>query len=344
MPALVLFNLLKKEGHDVRFMCRPEDISLTEKLEKIEPEIIKLVSAGWKRRLGWNMVVSLMTTVRSLFDAMQKIKSFDPHVTVTFGGYPGFAPALATRLLGSRVVMIEQNSVPGLANKLIYPLAEKIILNYSYTKRWFHRGMVIGNPVDPAIGTADRKKAIAFFKLNSKRKTVLVFGGSQGARGLNRIMLSTLKHFSEYNVLWACGRNHFQEISKAPETKVAKNLRLHAFIERMDLAWATADIVISRAGASTITEMKAVRIPGVLIPFPQAAENHQFFNALEMKENGVADVIEEKMLTSDGLFFAVNNLLVRRDMIKAQYDRFVTKDINREIVEVVVSASQKGKK
>lgn len=342
MPALVLFRLLKKEGHEVRFMCRPEDIEMTKQLKEIAGEVLTLSSAGWKRTFGVDILRTFKSALGSIVSARKLLASFHPHAVVTFGGYPGFAPSFAAKFVGSRVVMIEQNSIPGLANKLIYPLAKCVILNYAYTKKLFKKGIVIGNPVNPRIGRVDRKKALEHFRLDKRKKTVLVFGGSQGASGLNKVILLTLGKLKEFNLLWSCGRKNYDVLKDAPEVLKCKHLKLYPFIEEMEFAWAVADVVVSRSGASTISEMRAARVPGVLVPFPQASENHQYYNALEMKENGVAEVIEEKMLTSDGLFFTVNSLMARKDMIRAQYARFAHPDVNGKIVETVVSAAQKG--
>jgi UDP-N-acetylglucosamine--N-acetylmuramyl-(pentapeptide) pyrophosphoryl-undecaprenol N-acetylglucosamine transferase len=316
---------------------------MTKQLKEISRDVMTLSSAGWSRKWGWDLLSLVMTAVGSVLTARRLLGDFKPHAVVTFGGYPGFAPSLAARLIGSAVVMIEQNSIPGLANRLIYPLAKCVILNYAYTRKIFRRGIVIGNPVNPRIGKVDRKSAMKRFGLDPRKRTVLIFGGSQGASGLNKVVLLALEKMKEFNLLWSCGRKNYDNLRRAPEVLKCKHVKLFPFIEEMAYAWRAADVVVSRSGASTISEMKAAKIPGVLVPFPQASENHQYFNAMEMKEHGVAEVIEEKMLTSDGLFFAVNTLLARKDMIRAQYARFAHPDVNREILETVISVARKGR-
>lgn len=342
MPALVLFHQLKAEGHEVRFMCRPVDLELTVQLQAIKEECFLLSSIGWRRRLGLDLPVVVAGTLKSVLLALGFIKKFKPDVTVTFGGYPGFAPALAAKLKGRKVAMIEQNSIPGLANKLIYPMADLVILNYEITKKWFTRGRVIGNPVNPAIGKADKSEAIRFFGLDPAEATVLIIGGSQGAKGLNEIIVASQEGLDIYNVLWSCGRKHYESLSLRPEIMENPNVKLHPFIERMDLAWAAADIIVARSGASTISEMKAAKVPGVLVPFPAAAENHQFFNAMEMHEHGVAEVIEEKDLTPESLVCEVAEVMEARTAMKDNFFKFGSKDVNREITDAIVAIPRKG--
>ena len=233
------------------------------------------------------------------------------------------------------MVLIEQNSVPGLANRMLYPFSSLTVLNFRYSKRWFRRGVVIGNPVDAAIGNADRKEALRFFGLDPAKPVVLIIGGSQGAKGLNEVVLKALRNLSDCGVLWAAGRKHFAEV-KSRLTGDTKRVVLVDFIERMDLAWAAADVAVCRSGAATVSEMKKVGVPAVLVPYPHATDDHQYHNAKELEENGLAKVIREEDLTPDGLAGAVRSIFAEYGRYKDCFAKTGESGVNDRIVTAIM--------
>ena len=342
LPALALFKALKQASgvEAVRFVCRAEDVRLIRKLEEIGSETVFVRGAGMPRSFGPELLRFAAGLAASLKDSAGFVRSFRPDILVTFGGYIGFMPALAARLAGTRLVLIEQNSVPGLANRLMYPFSSLTVLNFRYAKRWFRRAEVLGNPVDPAIGSADREQALAFFGLDSAKPVVLVVGGSQGARGLNEILLKGLPDLADCGILWATGRKNFDEIRSrlAPGTE---HVVVKDFIERMDLAWAAADMAVCRSGAATVSEMRKAGVASLLVPYPHATDDHQFHNAREQEEAGLAMVIREEDLTPGKLVESVRKILKDRAAYKARFSAIDEAGVTGRIVAAILGLGRR---
>ena len=190
------------------------------------------------------------------------------------------------------------------------------------------------------IGRTKRKAGLSYFRLNSTRKTIYITGGSQGAKGFNSIIGRTLKELKNYNLIWSCGKANYAECSRM--VKGRKNIVLRDFIEKREFAFAAADLAISRAGASTLSDIKASRLPAVLVPFPFATDDHQYYNAREMEEAGVARVIRESELTSELLVRTIGIIFRQyRDFVEG-YGRMNTAGVNERIVQTILAAGQKN--
>lgn len=313
LPAVVLGRVMKSKGWSVRLACRRRDLRrFPERLEEFKQDLVFLPGRGLSRHPSPEWLLFAAEQVVALVKSVALVLSFRPDVVVTFGGYLGFAPAVAGALLGRPVVMMEQNSVPGLANRVTARLARKVLLQFEAARKALGRGVVVGHPVDPAVGRVSRRKGLETFGLRAGRRTLLVMGGSQGAEGLNTLVLEALPGLADWNIIWSCGRNDVRRVSAVFGPGDEGRVWVSAFIEDMPAAYAAADVAVCRAGAATLSELAAVGLPALLVPYPAATEDHQYRNAVEFAERHPAVVVRQKDLDGRRLAAVVEELTARR--------------------------------
>lgn len=251
----------------------------------------------------------------SLVDSFKLIKRVRPDAVIGLGGYASFGPVLAGCAMSVPAVIMEQNAVPGLANKILGRIADVICVTYHESISFFPKSktFITGNPVRQTILTAGRESAYEFFGLEKGRFTVFVFGGSSGARKINNALCSSFNFIHDMKekvqFLHQTGVNDY-EIVRETYRKWGMNGTVAPFIHQMAEAYAVADLVVSRAGATTLAELTALGRPAILVPYPYAAGNHQEMNAQRLNEMGAARVILDHDL--DGELLAKN--------IRALYD------------------------
>lgn len=250
--------------------------------------------------------------LRGLFQSLMILKRKRPHLVVGTGGYVSFPVVMLAGFMHIPTMIQEQNSYPGISTRFLARFADRVCLSYPESTSYFPVGSkfkVIGNPVREDIVRADRKKALHEFGLHPDKKTLFVFGGSQGSRAINRALLGCLSLLdSDWQILWQTGEIDFKEVSQKAEAGKIK-CKVYPFIRDMKSAYAAADLVISRAGALTLAEITACGKPAILIPYPFAAADHQRHNAEALKKAGAASVIPEKDLTTDKLSEEIHSLL-----------------------------------
>jgi UDP-N-acetylglucosamine--N-acetylmuramyl-(pentapeptide) pyrophosphoryl-undecaprenol N-acetylglucosamine transferase len=228
------------------------------------------------------------------------------------GGYVSFPAVMLACLKNIPTMIQEQNSYPGISTRILAHFVDKVCLSYSESLRYFPAGRkfrVIGNPIRENLVSKKKGAALAEFGLREDRKTIFVFGGSQGSHALNQAFLHSLDLLKpDWQILWQTGERDFQEIAgKVKEGKIAA--RVYPFIQDMGSAYSASDLVISRAGALTLAEITACGKPSILIPFPFAAADHQRHNAEALKREGAAKMILEKDLTAERLADEIGSLL-----------------------------------
>lgn len=308
LPAVVLGRVLREAGWTVRLACRRKDAELSAKVREFGGGLVFLPGRGLSRRLSWSWPLFVWDVVAAFVKSLGVLGAFRPDVVVTFGGYLGFAPAVAAVFLGCPVVMVEQNSVPGLANRLAARLARKVLLQFEGAREVLGRGEVVGHPVDPAIGTVPRRKGLETFGLRPERRTLLVMGGSQGAETLNSVVLEALPSLAGWNIIWSCGRNDVRRVSAVFGPADEGRVWVSAFIEEMAAAYAAADVAVCRAGAATLSELAAVGLPALLVPYPWATDDHQYRNAVEFAASHPAVVVRQEELDGRRLVETVERL------------------------------------
>ncbi|MRT16649.1 undecaprenyldiphospho-muramoylpentapeptide beta-N-acetylglucosaminyltransferase [Vitellibacter sp. q18] len=301
-PAIAIANELKTRFPDAEFLfVGAKDRMEMEKVPQAGYKIIGLWISGLQRSLSLQNLAFPLKLVSSLRKSKAILRNFKPDVAIGTGGYAS-APLLRMASLQKIPCLIqEQNSHAGITNKWLSAKVQKICVAYQDMDKFFpsEKIIVTGNPVrqDLLDIGSKRDEAIAFFQLREERKTLLVLGGSLGARSINQLVERSLQFFEaqQLQVLWQCGK-YYEEIYK---DKASANVQVHAFINRMDLAYAAADFIISRAGALSVSELCLVGKPVIFIPSPNVAEDHQSKNARAISEKNAAILIMESDLESN---------------------------------------------
>ncbi len=254
--------------------------------------------SGLQRRFSLTTALFPLILAGALCRAFLLLRKLRPRVVVGTGGYVCAPVVIMAQVLGIPTLVQEQNSVPGITTRLLARRATEVHLTFEGSRRYFHRQEnlhVSGNPTRAVLGSATRSEGAAFFGLDPARKTVLLFGGSQGAESLNAAMLSLAPALAGegIQIVWQTGMHDFERIRNAMRP-VERVVRVFAFIDRMEMAYATADLAVCRAGASTIAELTRLGIPAVYVPFPFAAADHQTENARAAAEAGAAILVADR--------------------------------------------------
>lgn len=246
---------------------------------------------------------------------------FKPQIVLGLGGYAAFSAVMAAALLRIPTALHEQNSVPGMANRVLGRFVKKVLLTFPVDQGMFpeQKTTLTGNPVRKGIAEAAKKISAPLHERNPR---LLVLGGSQGAVAVNNAVIEALPELLAANVeiTHQTGKLDHERVHKAYQEAGAENARIAPFIHDMANAYGEADIVVCRAGASTVTEMAAAGKPGIYIPFPFATHNHQYKNAMFMVQAGGGICIEQKELGRDALADTILNLLQSPDKL-AEYAR-----------------------
>ena len=245
------------------------------------------------------------------FQALGIVSRFRPRIVFGAGGYASAAAVLAASFLGKTIVIQEQNSIPGLTNRLLARFAKRVYLGFEKAGAHFasHRGILVtGNPLRAGVVAASPAEARGEFGLADDRPVLLVFGGSQGARTLNRAAVDYLAARPRVQAIVQTGE---QDYAWVAERAAALGNRVHAapYIAAMHRAYGAADVVLARAGALSVSEIAAVGIPAVLVPYPFAADDHQRHNAAVLADAGGAVVVADAELTGDRLAAVLDPLL-----------------------------------
>lgn len=353
-PAIAIADALRNTVPD----C---DILFVGALGKMEME--KVPQAGYpikglrisafQRRLSLKNLSFPLKVVFSMVKAYKIITSFKPDVVVGVGGFasgPTLKVAVNRRI---PVVIQEQNSYPGITNRLLAKHAEKICVAYDGMEKWFPAGKILktGNPVRENVINIQNKKdeAFRYFELESGKPVVLIVGGSQGALSINQALSYNLKDLEQCGVqmIWQTGKLFANKAKSAIQEKIAnprdKDFHVYEFITRMDLAYAAADLVISRAGAITISELSAVQKPSILIPYPAAAEDHQAKNAKALADKQAAIFLADSEAKIK-IATIVKSLIEdeeKRDTLSKNIGEFAVHNSAQKIAEQIIKIASK---
>jgi UDP-N-acetylglucosamine--N-acetylmuramyl-(pentapeptide) pyrophosphoryl-undecaprenol N-acetylglucosamine transferase len=299
-PALAIANAIKKlmPNADILFVGAKGKMEM-EKIPAAGYKIKGLWISGLKRELSVDNLSFPFKVISSLFNAHKIVSKFKPHVAVGVGGYASGPLLYVANAKGIPTLIQEQNSYPGITNKMLAKKAKRICVAYDGMEKFFPANKIVmtGNPVRENILDIENKKseAVKFFGLNENKKTILVVGGSQGARSINQAIVNDLQKFVDADVqlVWQTGKT-FAPVATIGLQKInSTNIKAFDFIAKMDLAYAMADLVISRAGASTVSELCVVGKPAIMVPLPTAAEDHQTKNILSLVNKNAAIMIKD---------------------------------------------------
>ncbi len=299
-PALAIANEIKRRNPDaeILFVGALGKMEM-EKVPAAGYKIIGLPIAGLQRKLTLSNFVLPFKLINSLLKAYKIVKNFKPDVVVGVGGYASGPTLRAAIFAGIPTLIQEQNSFPGKTNKILSGKVNTICTAYDGLEKFFPKNKIVetGNPVRSEMIDIKGKKdeAYQFFGLNPNKKTILVIGGSLGARTLNESVLEGMKLIEEnqVQVLWQCGKFYFEKMKETLSQTKHDGIHLNEFIARMDLAYAAADIIISRAGAISVSELCLIQKPTVLVPSPNVAEDHQTKNAMALVNKHAAVLVKD---------------------------------------------------
>ena len=321
-PAISIANAIKEiePETNILFVGALGRIEM-EKVPAAGYDIIGLPVAGLQRRLTIKNISFIFKLISSLRKSRNIIKDFKPDVVVGVGGYASGPVLRIANKRGIPTVIQEQNSYAGITNKLLAKKAKKICVAYEGMEKYFPKEKIIltGNPVrqDLLEKIGSKEEAIKHFKLEQDKKTILVIGGSLGARTINQSLIGDIEKIgkSEFQLLWQTGKYYFDDAQKVVEESDCKNIKVLDFIIRMDMAYSAADIIISRAGAGTISELCLIEKPVVLVPSPNVAEDHQTKNAMALVNKNAAIMIKDTE-AREKLIDSALDLIQNKEQIK----------------------------
>ena len=298
-PAIAIANELKRRHPDAEFLfVGAKDRMEMEKVPQAGYKIEGLWITGIQRKLTLKNLLFPIKLISSLMKANSIVSKFKPHAVIGTGGFASGPLLKMATVKGIPCVLQEQNSFAGITNKLLKDKVEKICVAYDGMEQFFPKEKIVktGNPVrsDLVELKATKSEALNYFELDAKKKTLLVLGGSLGARRINQLVADHLAYFEELGlqVIWQCGKGYYETY----KSNKSKAIKVHAFLNTMDKAYVAADFIISRAGAGAVSELCLVGKPTFFIPSPVVAEDHQTKNALSLVGHNAAIMIRERDL------------------------------------------------
>ena len=304
-PAIAIANALKKRLPDMEILFVGAKGKMEmEKVPAAGYKIEGLWISGLQRKLTLSNLLFPIKLIVSMFKARKIVKSFKPDVVVGVGGFASGPLLKAATSLGVPALIQEQNSYPGITNIMLSKKVEKICVAYDGMEKYFPKDKIIltGNPVRQDILSLEgkRERALELFGLSSDKKILLVIGGSLGARSINESIHDGLKKLKDNNiqVIWQTGKTYFTIAQDAVKPYQSEGIKAYDFITKMDYAYAVADLVLSRAGASSVSELCLVKKPAILVPYPFAAEDHQTKNAMALVNHKAAILLKDDQVSS----------------------------------------------
>lgn len=305
-PAISIAQSIKKcdPDADILFVGANGRMEM-EKVPAAGFPIVGLPIAGLQRSLGLKTICQNLALplklVRSVTKSRHIIKKFKPTAVVGVGGYASGPLLWTAAKMHIPYLIQEQNGFAGKTNKMLAQKAQKICVAYPNMERFFPADRIVltGNPVRESIKKAteaQRSEAYAHFDLDPARKTILIIGGSLGARTLNHCMLKYVQQPQKDDTvqfIWQCGKSGFEAAQRALQDNPCPSVKLHAFVARMDLAYAVSDVVVSRSGASSVSELCIVEKASILVPSPNVAEDHQTHNAMALVKQDAAILVTD---------------------------------------------------
>ena len=347
-PAIAIANKIKELAPDSEFLFVGAKGKIEmEKVPDAGYRIEGLWISGFQRKLTLKNLMFPIKLISSMIKTKKIIHKFNPDVVVGVGGYASGPTLQAAAKKGIPTLIQEQNSYAGLTNKLLAGKAQKICVAYENMDKYFPKEKIVltGNPVRTDIINVEKKRneAQEFFGINPKKKTLFAFGGSLGARTINDSIYGALEDLiaSDIQLIWQIGSFYFDEFKEKLKDFDLRQIKYFDFLKEMDLAYAAADVVISRAGALSISEICLTRKPVILVPSPNVAEDHQTKNAMALVNEQAALLVKDKdartNLIPEALKLLYNEELqgVLSTNIKKFGKPHAAENIVREIVSII---------
>ena len=271
---------------------------------------------GFSRKLNFDNFLFPLKLIVSIFQSIFININYKPLVAIGSGGYVSGPAIFGSNLVGAKIILLEQNSYPGVTTRLLERYADEIHISFEDSKKYFknkQKLLLTGNPVRENLSLINKYEALKEFNLAYNKKTLLILGGSLGAASINEAVAVVIEKLinKDIQIIWQTGKNYYDKYKMFSRD----NVLVKPFIENMNSAYSACDLLISRAGATTIAEVTALSISAVLVPSPNVAENHQYFNAKSLADKNAAVLVEDKNLKSE---FAgiVTNLIFDDEKLK----------------------------
>ncbi len=280
-----------------------------------------VLTRGFPRRAWWRWPGALLANLIGLLQALWVVARERPDAVLGTGGYVSGPVATAAWLLGRPLLLQEQNSIPGLANRWLARVADEVHLSFTEARHYFKRKdnlKVTGNPVRSHILGGDRAQALQVFDLAEGKPTVFIFGGSRGAHRINEAALDAMRRLKgrvDLQFILQTGRDDFEWVKGVADAEQLP-ARVMPFLKDIHLAYAVADLVVCRSGAMTLAEIAACGTPAILVPYPHAAHNHQEVNAHNLVERGAAALLLDRELTGERLAKEIAHLVADRQTLR----------------------------
>jgi len=348
-PAIAIADALmqRNSSNEILFVGARGRMEM-EKVPAAGYRIEGLPVAGFQRRLTYKNITFFFKLAASMLKARRIVRSFNPDVAVGVGGYASGPVLKAAASMGVPTLLQEQNSFPGITNRILAKKAGRICVAYPDMDRFFPPSRIVltGNPVRrQLLKPVDRQTAFSELGLDPGKKTILVIGGSLGARSINEGILEgmdALLNSDGIQLLWQCGKYYYDQINEKLNEKASSNIKLKAFISQMDLAYTVADVVVSRAGAGTISELALLGKACILVPSPNVSEDHQTKNAMSLVNAGAAILVPDhesrQRLMPESL--ALLNDKNKRQQLQEKIKIFAHPDSAEKIAEEIEKLSE----
>lgn len=346
-PAIAIAEELKSRFPDAEFLfVGAKDRMEMEKVPQTGFEIKGLWISGIQRKITFKNLTFPLKLISSMLESRRIVNTFKPDVAIGTGGFAS-GPLLKTAASkGVPTLIQEQNSYPGITNKILSKTVDTICVAYEGLERFFPESKIVltGNPIRKDLLNVANKhiEGKDAFRLIHSKHTLLVLGGSLGARRVNQLIESNLNFFESLNVqvIWQCGKLYYQQYKHYNDLD---NVQVHAFLNNMDMAYAAADVIISRAGASSVSELCVIGKPVIFIPSPNVAEDHQTKNAQAIVNKDAAILIKEANLDQE--FESKFESLITNSELKTKLSNNIkslarvnaTKDIADEVEKLLKS-------
>ncbi|HIY58299.1 MAG TPA: undecaprenyldiphospho-muramoylpentapeptide beta-N-acetylglucosaminyltransferase [Candidatus Tetragenococcus pullicola] len=349
-PALAFVNYVKTKEPESKFLYVGADRGLENKiLPQTDIPFKTLQIQGFKRSFSFENLKTIRLFLKSIREAKKLLKEFKPDVVIGTGGYVSGAVVYAAAKLKIPTIVHEQNSVPGVTNKFLTRYVDKVAICFKDAQAYFpkEKTELVGNPRAQEIATIKKSDVLKRYDLDPKKKTVLIFGGSQGALKINQAVVAAIPTFSKknYQLLYVSGERYYEEIEEeiGISKDVFSNISIRPYIDQMPEVMVNCDLLIGRAGATSIAEFTGFGLPAILVPSPYVTNDHQTKNAMSLVNAGAVKMIKDQELTAQSLVNTVDEIMnddsLRQKMAQASKkqgisdasDRLyaLTKKINR---------------
>lgn len=346
-PAIAIADALKAQNAQAEILfVGTRDHMEWKAVPKAGYEIVNVWISGFHRRLTLKNLMFPIKLVTALSQSLNILRSFKPQVVVSCGGYVAGPVGWVAGKRGIPVVIQEQNSLPGITNRMLAKFATKIFTAFKEADRFLPatKTTITGNPTRNSLTAVEKEVGLKAFSFNSSMPVLVIMGGSGGAKSINEAVkenLEVLHNKAKLQILWQCGSRYYDSLVEEIDESHFPNLRLTAFIDSMPEAYAAADLIISRAGASSCSEFMLTGKPSVLIPSPNVAGDHQTQNAKAMADAGASELLKDSEAV-DALPELVTRLISDQEKLKEMNRAALglakpdaAKQIAEEILELV---------